>query len=378
MSKRPKFTLKAKNGNARLGEIKTSRGIVRTPAFMPVGTAGSVKAMLPDWVEASGSDIILGNTYHLMLRPGAERVAQLGGLHTFMNWPGPILTDSGGFQVFSLSKLRTIAEQGVTFQSHIDGQTLELTPERAIDIQVKLDADIQMVLDECTPYPCERDPARRSMELSMRWAERSKQAFEVHARADQALFGIVQGSVYPDLREKSAAALRDLGFDGYAIGGLGVGEGQELMLDMLSITAPLLPEERPRYLMGVGTPLDILASVERGVDMFDCVMPTRSGRHGQAFTWNGKLNLKNAVHAEDPRPLDETSSCPAARDYERAYLHHLFKAGELLGPMLLSWANIHFYQELMGAARQAIAKGRFADFASETRHRLAGSSETTN
>jgi len=378
MSKRPKFTLKAKNGNARLGEIKTSRGIIRTPAFMPVGTAGSVKAMLPDWVEASGADIILGNTYHLMLRPGAERIAQLGGLHTFMNWPGPILTDSGGFQVFSLSKLRTIAEQGVTFQSHIDGKTLELTPERAIDIQVKLEADIQMVLDECTPFPCEKDAARSSMELSMRWAERSKQAFEDHAAPDQALFGIVQGSVYPDLREESAAALCDLGFDGYAIGGLGVGEGQELMLDMLGVTAPFLPEERPRYLMGVGTPLDILASVERGVDMFDCVMPTRSGRHGQAFTWNGKLNLKNAIHADDPQPLDETSSCPAARDYERAYLHHLFKAGELLGPMLLSWANIHFYQELMGATRQAIAKGRFADFASETRHRLAGSSETTN
>ena len=376
MNERPKFTLKAKNGHARLGEIATSRGIIRTPAFMPVGTAGSVKAMLPDWVEASGADIILGNTYHLMLRPGAERVAQLGGLHTFMNWPGPILTDSGGFQVFSLSKLRTIAEQGVTFQSHIDGQTLELTPERAIDIQVKLDADIQMVLDECTPYPCERDPALRSMELSMRWAERSKQAFEVHARADQALFGIVQGSVYPDLREASAASLRDLGFDGYAIGGLGVGEGQELMLDMLSVTAPLLPEERPRYLMGVGTPQDILGSVERGIDMFDCVMPTRSGRHGQAFTWSGKLNLKNAVHADDARPLDETSSCPAARDYERAYLHHLFKAGELLGPMLCSWANIHFYQELMGAARTAIAAGRFADFATETRRRLAGSSAT--
>ena len=378
MSKRPKFTLKAKSGEARLGEIETSRGIVRTPAFMPVGTAGSIKAMLPDWVEASGADIILGNTYHLMLRPGAERVAQLGGLHAFMNWPGPILTDSGGFQVFSLSKLRTIAEQGVTFQSHIDGKTIELTPQRAIDIQVKLGADIQMVLDECTPFPCEKEPARRSMELSMRWAERSKQAFEDHAAPDQALFGIVQGSIYSDLRQASAAALCDLGFDGYAIGGLGVGEGQELMLDTLSITAPLLPQERPRYLMGVGTPSDILAAVERGVDMVDCVMPTRSGRHGQAFTWNGKLNLKNAIHADDPRPLDETSSCPAARDYERAYLHHLFKAGELLGPMLLSWANIHFYQELMGAIRQAIAKGRFADFATETRHRLAGSSETTS
>jgi queuine tRNA-ribosyltransferase len=377
MNERPKFTLKAKNGDARLGEIATPRGIVRTPAFMPVGTAGSVKAMLPDWVEASGADIILGNTYHLMLRPGAERVAQLGGLHTFMNWPGPILTDSGGFQVFSLSKLRTITEQGVTFQSHIDGKTLELTPERAIDIQVKLGADIQMVLDECTPYPCEKDAARRSMELSMRWAERSKQAFGETARADQALFGIVQGGVYPDLREASAASLRDLGFDGYAIGGLGVGEGQEIMLDTLSATAPLLPEERPRYLMGVGTPQDILASVERGIDMFDCVMPTRSGRHGQAFTWNGRLNLKNAIHADDARPLDEASSCPAARDYERAYLHHLFKAGELLGPMLLSWANIHFYQELMGEVREAIAEGRFADFASETRRRLAGSSETT-
>ena len=373
MSRSFAYAVKAQSGAARLGEITTSRGIVRTPAFMPVGTAGSVKAMLPDWVEASGADIILGNTYHLMLRPGAERVAELGGLHAFMNWPGPILTDSGGFQVFSLSKLRTLSEQGVTFRSHIDGAKLELTPERAIDIQVKLGADIQMVLDECTPYPCEHEAARRSMELSMRWAERSAKAFGAGADAHQALFGIVQGSVYPDLREASAAALREIGFDGYAIGGLGVGEGQEIMLETLGLTMPALPEDRPRYLMGVGTPDDLLACIERGVDMFDCVMPTRSGRHGQAFTWNGKLNLKNAVHAGDPRPLDESSACPAARDYSRAYLHHLFKAGELLGPMLLSWANVHFYQELMSAAREAIAAGRFAEFSKQTRARLAGS-----
>ena len=366
------FDLKARDGAARLGEIATPHGPVRTPAFMPLGTAGAVKAMLPETVRATGADIVLGNTYHLMLRPGAERVARLGGLQKLMNWHGPILTDSGGFQVMSLAKLRKITEQGVTFQSHIDGSTHELTPERAVEIQSLLGADIQMVLDECTPFPCEREEAATSMRLSLRWAERCKQAFATYGGEGQALFGIVQGSVYPELREESAAGLRDIGFDGYAVGGLAVGEGQALMLETLETTTPLLPEDRPRYLMGVGTPEDILEAVARGVDMFDCVIPTRSGRHGQAFTWAGKLNLRNAVHADDPRPLDPESACPAARDYARAYLHHLVKADEYLAPMLLSWANVHFYQELMAGIRAAIGEGRFAAFASETRARLRG------
>ncbi len=361
------FHLKAKDGDARLGEIKTSRGIIHTPAFMPVGTAATVKAMFPETVRATGADIILGNTYHLMLRPGAERIAQFGGLHKFMNWHGPILTDSGGFQVMSLAKLRKITEEGVTFQSHIDGSKHVLTPERSIEIQGLLGTDIQMVFDECTPYPCEAEEAEASMELSMRWAERSKTAFG--QRPTQALFGIVQGGVYPELRERSAKALIDIGFDGYAVGGLAVGEGQELMLQTLGLTTPLLPEDKPRYLMGVGTPEDILAAVERGVDMFDCVMPTRSGRHGQAFTRAGKVNLKNARHAEDVSPLDERSACEAANAYSRAYLHHLVKSGEYLGAMLLTWANVHFYQELMAGIREAIARGRFEDFASEVRER---------
>ena len=337
---------------------------------MPVGTAATVKAMLPQTVRETGAEIILGNTYHLMLRPGAEEVAALGGLHAFMNWGGPILTDSGGYQVMSLAKLRKMSEEGVTFQSHIDGSTHELTPERSIEIQCLLGADIQMVFDECTPYPCDKQDAQASMELSMRWAGRSKAAFAEHGKSGQSLFGIVQGGVHPDLREASAKALLDIGFDGYAIGGLAVGEGQDLMLQTLETTAPFLPKDKPRYLMGVGTPEDLILSVARGVDMFDCVMPTRSGRHGQAFTWDGKVNLRNARYADDPRPLDETSSCPAARDYSRAYLHHLVKAQEILGAMLVSWANVHFYQDLMARMREAIREGRFEAFAQETVARL--------
>ena len=359
------FSLKARDGGARLGEITTSRGIIRTPAFMPVGTAATVKAMFTDSVRATGADIILGNTYHLMLRPGAERVARLGGLHHFMNWPGPILTDSGGFQVMSLAQLRKISEEGVTFQSHIDGSSHDLTPERSIEIQTLLGADIQMQFDECTPFPATLEDARASMELSLRWAERSRATFEQMAGAHQALFGIVQGSTYPDLRARSAEALAAMDFPGYSIGGLAVGEGQAAMLATLEATTPLLPVHKPRYLMGVGTPADIVAAVARGIDMFDCVIPTRSGRHGQAFTWEGKLNLRNAAFAEDSRPLDAESTCPAARDYSLAYLHHLFKAGEILGAMLLSWANIHFYQLLMTQTRQAIAERRFADFAAK-------------
>ena len=369
------FTLKAQDGRARLGEIVTPRGVIRTPAFMPVGTAGTVKAMLPETVRATGADIILANTYHLMLRPGAERIAKLGGLHRFMGWDGPILTDSGGYQVMSLSKLRRIEEHGVTFQSHIDGATHLLAPERAIEVQCLLGADIQMVLDECTPFPVTHDVARSSMELSMRWAENSKQAFQKMAAPGQALFGIVQGSVYPDLREQSAGVLQDIGFDGYAVGGLAVGEGQAAMLDAVALTASVLPDDRPRYLMGVGTPEDLLEAIARGIDMFDCVMPTRSGRHNQAFTWGGRLNLRNAKYAEDESPLDAESACPAAQ-YSRAYLHHLMKCGEVLGAMLLSWANVHFYQELMARARDAIARGAFAAYAEDVRRRYATTSDS--
>lgn len=357
------FKLLAQDGNARTGEITTSRGIIRTPAFMPVGTAATVKAMFPEHVKATGADIILGNTYHLMLRPGAERVAKLGGLHRFMNWPGPILTDSGGFQVMSLAQLRKITEEGVAFQSHIDGSRHMLTPERSIEIQTLLGADIVMQFDECTPFPATWDQASASMELSLRWAERSQTAFARMASPEQALFGIVQGSVYADLRERSARALVALDFPGYAVGGLAVGEGQTAMLETLERTLQLLPAGKPRYLMGVGTPTDIVRAVARGIDMFDCVMPTRAGRHGHAYTWEGRLNLRNARHADDVGPLDEASASPAARDYSRAYLHHLFKAEEMLGPMLLSWANIQFYQELMAGARKAIAEGRFNDYA---------------
>jgi queuine tRNA-ribosyltransferase len=368
MTKSISFAVKARDGAARTGAITTPRGIVRTPAFMPVGTGATVKAMFPEDVAASGADIILANTYHLMLRPGAERIAKLGGLHKFMHWSGPILTDSGGYQVMSLAKLRRIEEQGVTFQSHVDGATVALTPERAIEVQCLLGADLQMVLDECTPFPATREEAKASLELSLRWAERCKRAFAARALPGQALFGIVQGSVYPDLRERSARALMDIGFDGYAVGGLAVGEGQGAMLDMVEATTQVLPEDRPRYLMGVGTPEDLLASITRGIDMFDCVLPTRSGRHCQAFTWGGRMNLRNARYAEDQTPLDEESACPAAQ-YERAYLHHLVKSGEVLGAMLLSYANVQFYQELMAGAREAIEQGRFASFAEDVRRR---------
>jgi queuine tRNA-ribosyltransferase len=363
-SERFGFALGAIDGAARTGLISTPRGAIRTPAFMPVGTAATVKAMYPEQVRATGADILLGNTYHLMLRPGAERVAALGGLHEFMQWPRPILTDSGGFQVMSLAKLRKITADGVTFQSHIDGSQHHLDPERSIAIQGLLGADIQMAFDECTNFPCPRKEAAQSMRLSMRWAERSRAAFG--SRPGQALFGIVQGSVFPDLREESVRSLLDIGFDGYAVGGLAVGEGQEAMLRTLNYTVPMLPADKPRYLMGVGTPEDIVESVARGIDMFDCVMPTRSGRHGHAFTRMGRINLRNARHAEDPRPLDAQSTCPATNGYSRAYLHHLIRCREMLGSMLITWSNLHYYQDLMRGARAAIAEQRFEDFRART------------
>ncbi len=358
------FRLLATNGAARTGEITTPRGVVRTPAFMPVGTAGTVKAMHMDRVRATGADIILGNTYHLMLRPGAERLAALGGLHVFANWPGPILTDSGGFQVMSLAKLRQIDEDGVTFQSHIDGSRHRLTPERSLEIQALIGSDIRMQLDECIALPATEADVERAMRLSLRWAERSRRTF---GGGEAALFGIVQGGDVAALRVASAESLAAIGFDGYAIGGLAVGEPQATMLAMIEVTAPALPDDRPRYLMGVGTPDDIVAAVARGVDMFDCVLPTRGGRHGVAYTRFGKINLKNARHADDPRPLDETSDCPAARDYQRAYLHHLVKSGEMLGAMLLTEVNLAYYQSLMAGLRAAIAERRLADFIAETR-----------
>ena len=361
----------ATDGQARLGEIHTPRGIIRTPAFMPVGTVGTVKALYPDQVKDAGADILLGNTYHLMLRPGAERVARLGGLHTFMRWDGPILTDSGGFQVMSLSSIRKITEEGATFKSHLDGSKHMLTPERSIEIQCLLGADIQMQLDECIELPSSHENAERAMQLSLRWAERSKRAFEEKSKPGMALFGIVQGGTDLDLRKRSADALVAMDLHGYAVGGLAVGEGHDVMVATLGATTPHLPADKPRYLMGVGTPADILEAVARGIDMFDCVMPTRSGRHGQAFTWGGKVNIKNARHAEDPRPLDANSSCPAARDYSRAYLHHLMKSGELLGGMLLTWANTAFYQDLMLQARRAIAEGRYAAFVAEHKKRVS-------
>ncbi len=374
MSERFSFEVMAQDGAARAGAIITPRGMVRTPAFMPVGTGATVKAMFPEDVKASGADIILANTYHLMLRPGAERIARLGGLHKFMHWDGPILTDSGGYQVMSLAKLRRIGEEGVTFQSHVDGATVALSPERAVEVQCLLGSDIQMVLDECTPYPATREEAKASLELSLRWARRCKAAFAAMSRPGQALFGIVQGSVYPDLRVRCARDLIDIGFDGYAVGGLAVGEGQGAMLDMVETTTAVLPEDKPRYLMGVGTPEDLLASIARGIDMFDCVLPTRSGRHCQAFTWQGKLNLRNARYAEDETPLDPESQCPAAQ-YERAYLHHLVRSGEALGAMLLTYNNVQFYQELMARARKAIAEGRFAAFADDVRRRYAAAGD---
>ncbi|HEV7246884.1 MAG TPA: tRNA guanosine(34) transglycosylase Tgt [Shinella sp.] len=359
-----KFKLLATDGKARRGEVSMPRGTIRTPAFMPVGTAGTVKAMYLDQVRDLGADIILGNTYHLMLRPGAERVARLGGLPELIRWQYPILTDSGGFQVMSLSGLRKLDEQGVTFKSHIDGAIHHMSPERSIEIQGLLGSDIQMQLDECVALPASPKEIERAMEMSLRWAERCKVAFG--DQPGKAMFGIVQGGDIPQLRVRSAEALSGLGLKGYAIGGLAVGEPQEVMLDMIDTTMPHLPTEKPRYLMGVGTPDDMLKSVARGIDMFDCVMPTRSGRHGLAFTRRGRINLRNARHAEDMRPLDEESNCPAARDYSRAYLHHLVRANESLGGMLLTWNNLAYYQDLMAGIRKAIEEGRFADFMAET------------
>ena len=359
------FALHAVDGTARTGLITTERGTIRTPAFMPVGTAATVKAMYASQVRELGADVVLGNVYHLMLRPGAERVAALGGLHAFMNWPYPILTDSGGFQVMSLSKLRKLDEKGVTFQSHIDGARHVLTPERSMEIQHLLGSDIQMQLDECIKLPAEDREVERAMRLSLRWAERSRKAFT--PAPGRALFGIVQGGGVPALRVESARALADMDFHGYSIGGLAVGEPQAVMLAMIEETQPHLPTNKPRYLMGVGSPDDLLESVRRGVDMFDCVMPTRAGRHGLAYTHKGKVNLRNARHAEDKACLDPLSACPAARDYSRAYLHHLVKSGEILGMMLLTWGYLAYYQQLMAGMRSAIAEGRFADFYAQTK-----------
>lgn len=364
MSQQFEFNILAKDGAARRGEISMPRGNVRTPAFMPVGTAATVKAMYMDQVRDLGADIILGNTYHLMLRPGAERMARLGGLHEFARWQRPILTDSGGFQVMSLSGLRKLTEKGVVFQSHIDGSKHEMSPERSIEIQGLLGSDIQMQLDECIALPADKSEVERAMELSLRWAERCKTAFG--DQPGKAMFGIVQGGDFPDLRIGSAEALKSMDLKGYAIGGLAVGEPQAVMLEMLEATCPVLPAEKPRYLMGVGTPEDILRSVARGIDMFDCVMPTRAGRHGQAFTRFGKINFKNARHAEDTRPIDEHSDCAAASDYSRAYIHHLVKSGEALGGMLLTWNNLAYYQYLMAGIRQAISDGCFEEFSQKT------------
>ena len=354
------FALHATDGLARTGAITTPRGTIRTPAFMPVGTAATVKAMMPESVAATGADILLGNTYHLMLRPTAERIDRLGGLHQFMNWDKPILTDSGGFQVMSLADLRKLTETGVTFKSHIDGSKHELTPERSMAIQRLLGSDIVMCFDECPALPADRDRIAESMRLSMRWAERSKDAFG--DRPGHMLFGIQQGGLEQDFREESAEALKAIGFDGYAIGGLAVGEGQEAMFGCLDFAPSQLPVDRPRYLMGVGKPDDIVGAVKRGVDMMDCVLPSRSGRTGQAWTRRGQVNIKNARHQDDPRPLDEDCTCPACRNYSRAYLHHVFRAQEMISGMLLTWHNLHYYQELMQGMRDAIAAGEFAAF----------------
>lgn len=355
------FDIHATDGNARTGLLHLGRGTIRTPAFMPVGTAATVKAMLPENVRATGADIILGNTYHLMLRPGAERIARLGGLHKFMNWQLPILTDSGGFQIMSLAPLRKLSEEGVRFRSHIDGSEHLLSPERAMEIQRLLGSDIQMQLDECTPFPATPDQARSSLELSLRWALRSKAAFG--DQPGRAIFGIVQGSIYPDLRRRSAEGLIEIGFPGYAIGGLAVGEGHAEMLRVLDVTVPHLPSCRPRYLMGVGKPIDIVEAVLRGIDMFDCVLPTRSGRTAQAFTREGPLNMRNARHAESTEPLDAACACPACRNYTRAYIRHLVMSDEILGAMLLTWHNLQYYQDLMSDLRSAITEGRLAEFA---------------
>jgi queuine tRNA-ribosyltransferase len=360
------FELLASDGAARTGRLTTPHGVVRTPAFMPVGTAGAMKGMHWREVRDAGADIVLGNTYHLMLRPGAERIGALGGLQKFTGWNGPMLTDSGGFQVMSLSDLRKVSENAVTFRSHIDGAKVELSPERSIEVQRFLGSDIAMQMDECVRLPAERGDIERAMRLSLRWAERSKRAFE-SAPEGYMLFGIVQGGDVPALRHASAAGLVEIGFHGYAIGGLAVGEPQAVMLAMIEETAPALPVDRPRYLMGVGTPEDILEAVKRGVDMFDCVMPTRNGRHGVAFTRFGPVNLRNARHADDPRPLDEESAWPSARNYARAYLHHLVKSGETLGAMLLSEINIAYYQQLTAGIREAISRGCFDECYQRTR-----------
>jgi queuine tRNA-ribosyltransferase len=359
------FTVTKTDGVARAGEIRMPRGVIRTPAFMPVGTAATVKAMYPDQVKALGADVVLGNTYHLMLRPGADRVARLGGLHQFMNWPYPILTDSGGFQVMSLAQLRRIDETGVTFQSHIDGSTHVLTPERSIELQSLLDSDIQMQLDECVKLPCTEDVAEKAMRLSLRWADRCRIAFG--EQPGKAMFGIVQGGAVERLRVESARELVGLDLKGYAIGGLAVGEPQDVMLRMIETVEPHLPRDKPRYLMGVGTPDDIVESVRRGIDMFDCVMPTRAGRHGQVFTRHGRLNLRNAKHAEDATPLDPDSKCVASNTYSKAYLHHLVRSNEILGMMLLTWNNLAYYQELMAGLRKAIAENRLDSYIEEVR-----------
>ena len=359
------YHILAIDGAARTGVLHTAHGDIATPAFMPVGTAGTVKAMTAKAVRSTGADIVLGNTYHLMLRPGAERVARLGGLHRFMDWSGPILTDSGGFQVMSLAKLRKLDPDGVTFQSHLDGSTHRLTPARSIEIQHLLDASITMALDECTAFPATEEQARASMQLSMRWAEQSRDAFR--PRDGYGLFGIVQGGVYPELRAASAHALTAIGFDGYAVGGLAIGEGQATTFAVLNATVPHLPTDSPRYLMGVGTPDDIIGAVQRGIDMFDCVMPTRAGRTARAYTSRGVFNLRNARFADDAAPLDAACACPACMRHSRAYLHHLFKAEEMLGPMLLTWHNVHYYQDLMRGLRAAIADHRLEAFASAAR-----------
>ncbi len=352
-----RWTHSTSDGAARAGTLLTAHGEVPTPVFMPVGTAGTVKAMTSDAVRSTGARMVLGNTYHLMLRPGAERVARLGGLHSMMDWPGPILTDSGGFQVMSLTDLRKMDADGVTFRSHVDGSYHRLTPERSVQIQHLLDADVTMCFDECTPFPATHEQAAQSMRISMRWAARCRETFV--PREGYGLFGIVQGSTYDDLRAESVAALTGIGFEGYAIGGLAVGEGQAEMLRVLDVTVPLLPTQAPRYLMGVGTPHDLVESVRRGVDMFDCVIPTRSGRTGRAYTSRGVLNLRNARHADDASPLDADCDCPVCTRHSRAYLHHLFKAEEMLGPMLLTWHNIRYYQSLMARLRRAIIERRF-------------------
>lgn len=363
MTRSISFDLHATDGKARTGVIQTPRGEIRTPAFMPVGTAATVKAMLPESVRETGADILLGNTYHLMLRPTAERIDRLGGLHRFMNWERPILTDSGGFQVMSLAGLRKLTEKGVTFKSHIDGSRHELTPERSMEIQRLLGSDIVMCFDECPALPADRDRIAESMRLSMRWAERSREAFG--DRPGHALFGIMQGGLERDLREESAEALKGIGFDGYAVGGLAVGEGQAAMFDCLDYAPDMLPQDKPRYLMGVGKPDDIVGAVARGIDMMDCVLPSRSGRTGQVFTRRGVVNIKNARHADDPRPLDEACSCPACSSYSRAYLHHVFRANEMISGMLLTWHNLHYFQEIMAGMRDAIAAGTFEAWQAE-------------